>query len=120
MAAHHCELLAHICGEAEWLAAQASSAHTPPSLEEVGFIHLSAPRQVHVPANLLYAGRDDLVLLLVEPGRIEAPIRWEQGVPPAADGSLFPHLYGPLPCAAVRGARPYRPGPDGAFAPLEL
>ena len=27
----------------------------------------------------------------------------------------FPHLYGPLPVAAVTSVLPYRPGPDGAF-----
>ena len=29
----------------------------------------------------------------------------------------FPHLYGPLPVAAVTSVLPYRPGPDGRFAP---
>jgi uncharacterized protein (DUF952 family) len=118
MAGHHTAQLVHICGEAEWLAAQDSGMHRPPSLEEAGFIHLSAPRHVHIPANAFYAGRDDLVLLHIAPDRIEAPIRWEHGVPPAPDGSPFPHLYGPLPCAAVLAARPYTPGPDGTFAPL--
>ena len=112
------EFLVHLCGEAEWLAARGGEAYTAPSLEDVGFIHLSAPRQVHIPANLFYAGREDLVVLHVDPDRIEAPIRWEEGVPPSADGSLFPHLYGPLPCSAVVDARPYKPGPDGKFARL--
>ncbi|MGL6235774.1 MAG: DUF952 domain-containing protein [Segniliparus sp.] len=112
------EHLVHICGEAEWHAARESAAYTAPSLDEVGFIHLSAPGQVHIPANLFYAGRADLVLLRVDPGKVPDPIRWEEGVPPSADGSTFPHLYGPLPTAAVIAAEPYRPGPDGRFEPL--
>ncbi|EFV12161.2 hypothetical protein HMPREF9336_02964 [Segniliparus rugosus ATCC BAA-974] len=110
--------LVHICGEAEWLAAKEGEVYTAPSLDEIGFIHLSSPEQVHIPANLFYAGREDLLLLRVDPGLVNAPIRWEEGVPPAADGSTFPHLYGPLPVAAVTAAEPYRPGPDGAFERL--
>lgn len=112
------EFLVHLCGEAEWLAAREGATYAAPSLDEVGFIHLSAPGQVHIPANLFYAGREDLVLLRVDPDKVPGPIRWEAGVPPSEDGSLFPHLYGPLPCAAVVDARPYKPGPDGTFARL--
>lgn len=32
----------------------------------------------------------------------------------------FPHLYGPLPAAAVRAVTPYRPEPDGTFAPFAM
>jgi uncharacterized protein (DUF952 family) len=86
-------------------------------LAEVGFVHLSTPEQVHLPANRLYRGRTDLVLLHVDPDRLTDPVRWEPGVPGDPESMRFPHLYGALPVAAVIAVRPYQPGPDGTFAP---
>jgi uncharacterized protein (DUF952 family) len=110
--------LVHICGRVEWEAARAAGARRPPSLDGGGFIHLSTPQQVHLPANRLFAGQPDLVLLWLDPGRLNAPLRWEPGVPDDPAAMLFPHLYGPLPITAVTDVTDYRPGPDGVFAPL--
>jgi uncharacterized protein (DUF952 family) len=84
----------------------------------VGFVHLSAPAQVHLPANRLYAGRTDLVLLHCDPALLSAPVRWEPGVPTDPQSMLFPHLYGPLPIAAVTRVTRYLPDEEGAFAPF--
>ncbi|GAS95399.1 glutathione S-transferase domain-containing protein [Mycolicibacterium canariasense] len=111
------EVLVHLCSSEEWHAAQRAGEHRPASLADVGFVHLSAPEQVHLPANRLYAGRTDLVLLAVDPGKLSDPVRWEPGVPTDPESMLFPHLYGPLPVAAVRSVTSYLPGPDGQFAP---
>jgi uncharacterized protein (DUF952 family) len=111
-------MLLHICAVGEWAVAKDRGEHHPASLDDVGFIHLSAPEQVHLPANRIYAGRTDLVLLHVDPARLTDPVRWEPGVPSDPDAMLFPHLYGPLPVAAVTSVTPYQPGPDGSFAPL--
>jgi uncharacterized protein (DUF952 family)/ribosomal protein S18 acetylase RimI-like enzyme len=81
----------------------------PPSLGTIGFVHLSTPDQVHLPAERLYPGRRDLVLLVVDPARLSDPVRFEPGVPADPDGLLFPHLYGPLPVTAVVAVVPYRP-----------
>ncbi len=110
------EVLVHLCSSQEWLAAQRAGEHRPASLADVGFVHLSAPEQVHLPANRLYAGRTDLVLLAVDPGKLTDPVRWEPGVPTDPESMLFPHLYGPLPAAAVTSVTSYLPGPDGRFA----
>ncbi len=32
-----------------------------------------------------------------------------------ASGPWFPHVYGPLPVAAVVGVHPFPPEPDGTF-----
>ncbi|MBJ7401330.1 DUF952 domain-containing protein [Mycolicibacterium sp.] len=111
-------LLVHLCSLAEWDQARSAGELRPDSLAEVGFVHLSAQRQVHLPANRLFAGRVDLVLLYLDPDRLSAPVHWESGVPSDPDSMLFPHLYGPLPAAAVVAVRPYVPGPDGRFEPL--
>jgi len=81
----------------------------PPSLVSAGFVQLSTPDQVHLPAEALYAGRRDLVLLVVDPFRLTDPVRWEPGDPAHPTGMLFPHVYGPLPVTAVIAVVPYRP-----------
>ncbi|RMI30088.1 DUF952 domain-containing protein [Nocardia stercoris] len=107
--------LLHICTDAEWAAAAATGEYRTADLSTTGFIHLSAPEQVALPANRLYAGRADLVLLWIDPAGLTAPVRWEPGVPGDPDAMLFPHLYGPLPVPAVIAVTAYRPGPDGRF-----
>jgi uncharacterized protein (DUF952 family) len=111
-------MLVHICAKTDWQLAQGRGEHRPDTLEAVGFIHLSAPEQVHLPANRLYAGRSDLMLLHIDPDRLTARVRWEPGVPTDPESMLFPHLYGPLPIEAVTRVTPYRPQLDGSFPPL--
>ncbi|WP_163759575.1 DUF952 domain-containing protein [Mycobacterium botniense] len=115
---HSARLLVHLCGVRDWWDARNAGELRPESLDSAGFIHLSTPEQVHLPANRLYRGRADLVLLTIDPGALESPVRWEPGVPTDPASMLFPHLYGPLPVRAVVGVTAYRPGPDGAFPPL--
>jgi uncharacterized protein (DUF952 family) len=121
-------VLLHICAASDWEEAQRRGEHRPDSLHDAGYVHLSTPEQVHLPANRLYAQRGDLLLLHIDPERLQAPVRWEPGLAtdPASDpipGScppmLFPHLYGPLHVAAVIAVSDYRPGPDGRFEPLQ-
>ena len=112
------ELLIHLCGAGEWDEAQRLGEVRPESQTVAGFVHLSAPWQVQLPANRLFAGRTDLIALFVDPSALHAPLLWEPGVPGDPESMLFPHLYGHLPAAAVVEVRPYRPGPDGLFRPL--
>jgi uncharacterized protein (DUF952 family) len=112
------DVLVHLCTAHEWEKAQQLGRHSPPSLAAVGFVHLSTPQQVHLPANRLFAGRSDLVLLRIDAARLASPVRWEPGVPSDPDGMVFPHLYGPLPVEAVIRVTAYPPKPDGTFAPL--
>ncbi|OBF58695.1 glutathione S-transferase [Mycobacterium sp. 852002-50816_SCH5313054-b] len=110
-------VLVHLCGRQEWSRARDRGGIYPgaPGAE---FIHLSTPGQVHLPANRLYRGRDDLVLLHIDPAVLDSPVRWEPGVATDPDSMLFPHLYGPLPASAVVGVTDYPPGPDGTFGPV--
>lgn len=114
-------MLLHITTPAAWQAAlDAGSYVTPSLLGPEGFIHLSSAEQVHLPANAIYAGRDDLVLLVIDPTRVDNEIRWEPGDPGDPSSMRFPHLYGPLPTAAVVAVEPWRPGPDGFEPPTHL
>jgi uncharacterized protein (DUF952 family)/GNAT superfamily N-acetyltransferase len=103
------DVLLHLIEPAAWRTALAEGAVRPPSLDSLGFVHLSTPDQVHVPAQALFPGRRDLALLVVDPARLTDPVRLEPGDPPDPDGLLFPHLYGPLPTSAVIAVVPYRP-----------
>ena len=110
------DVLMHLCGTRDWSSAEQRRELGPgPGAD---FVHLSTPAQVHLPANRLYRGRSDLVLLHIDPARLDSPLRWEPGIETDPDGMLFPHLYGPIPAAAVVGVTPYLPGPDGVFSPL--
>ncbi|TDC40240.1 DUF952 domain-containing protein [Micromonospora sp. 15K316] len=62
-----------------------------------GFIHLSGHDQVVETVRRHFAGATGLTLLTVDPARLGDRLRWES----SRGGELFPHLYGPLPVAAV-------------------
>jgi uncharacterized protein (DUF952 family) len=111
-------VLVHLCPAGDWVSARTPGELRPESLTSAGFVHLSTPDQVHLPANRLYRCRDDLVLLRIDPARLDAPIRWEPGVATDPQSMLFPHLYGALPVAAVISVTTYRPGADGTFPPV--
>ena len=102
-------VLVHLTDPAGWRAALDTGALRPPSLAGQGFVHLSTPEQVHLPAGRLFPGRRDLVLLVVDPARLTDPVRWAPGVPGDPPGMRFPHLHGPLPTSAVVAVVPYRP-----------
>lgn len=111
-------MLVHLCGQGDWQEALAAGELRPASLLEAGFVHLSDPRQAHLPANRIFAGRTDLVALFIDPGRVGAPVRWEPGLPTDPPGMLFPHLYGALPVSAVVSVRRYQPDAAGRFGAL--
>ncbi|MGY1636363.1 GNAT family N-acetyltransferase [Geodermatophilus sp. SYSU D00742] len=102
-------VLLHLVEPLAWRAALTEGALRPASPAAAGFVHLSTPEQVHLPAGRLSAGRRDLVLLVVDPTRLADPVRWEPGAPDDPPGLRFPHLYGPLPTSAVIAVVPWRP-----------
>ena len=104
-------MLLHLCTVEDWTTAQRHGGVDP--LPDVGFVHLSTPEQVHLPAQRLFAGRDDVLLLVVDPARLTDPVRFEPGVPGDPASMRFPHLYGPLPVTAVVDTVPW-PEPRGA------
>ncbi|MDH5507280.1 MAG: DUF952 domain-containing protein [Anaerolineae bacterium] len=103
--------LMHICPREDWEAAQAQGAYRAASLESEGFIHCSRPEQVEGTANRFYSGEEGLVLLHIDPELLGAEIRWE-----AADGQVFPHIYGPLELGAVVEVQIFNPDETGKFS----
>jgi len=104
-------LIYKIIPAALWRAAQMQGEFrgAPVDLAD-GYIHFSTADQVRVTAARHFAGQDDLLLLAVEAGGLGNDLRYE----PSRGGALFPHLYAPLPLAAVQWAQPLPRGSDGA------
>lgn len=65
---------------------------------EDGYIHFSTETQVVETATRYFSGEPVIHVLAIDPVRLsKAKLKWE----PSRGGELFPHLYGPLPMAAV-------------------
>jgi uncharacterized protein (DUF952 family) len=100
----------HLAERADWDAARSAGTYERStrglSLAEVGFVHCSRPDQLAGVAAAFYADADadELVLLRIDPARIPADIRVEDG---------FPHVYGPIPVDAVTVAEPLTRDPAG-------
>jgi uncharacterized protein (DUF952 family) len=87
----------------DWAAAFEHGVYTMSTrgktLAEEGFIHASTRAQVEGVANRFYADVDQLVLLTIDPLKVGAEVKWEPPAPGVDEH--FPHIYGPLPIAAV-------------------
>ncbi|CAM5302401.1 DUF952 domain-containing protein [Streptomyces chartreusis] len=95
----------HITERSLWEAARERGTYEMSTrgrtLQEEGFIHCSTRTQLPSVAAFLYGsydGPDELVVLIVDPARLEAPLRYEA---PKPGGEEFPHVYGPIPVEAV-------------------
>jgi uncharacterized protein (DUF952 family) len=66
-----------------------------------GYIHLSAADQLAETLAKHFAGQSGLVIAEVDLATLGATVTWEV----SRGGALFPHIYGPLPMAAVTGLR---------------
>jgi uncharacterized protein (DUF952 family) len=107
----------HITTSQAWAEAQAAGSLVTPSLHEEGFIHCSTAEQLEATANRIFRGSGELLLLVVDPDRLTAPLKWER----ATDvGAEFPHIYGPLNLDAVVETVALPEGPGGYVLPAEL
>nr|WP_236705478.1 DUF952 domain-containing protein [Frankia sp. ACN1ag] len=95
-------VICHLVGRIAW--SVGAAGYRPASLGTEGFIHFSTPAQVVATANRFYAGRDDLLLVVVDPERLTAPLRWEPPAAPAAPA---------VPAAAAAAAGGAAQPPDG-------
>jgi uncharacterized protein (DUF952 family) len=98
-----------ICERTLWREAERSKAfHGALVDQRDGFIHFSTSDQVQETAAKHFAGAGDLVVVAVEVAALGDALKWEV----SRGGGLFPHLYGPLPLAAVLWAKPLPLGSD--------
>jgi glutathione S-transferase len=105
--------LYHLALRAEWNSARSAGSYRRStrgrSLEQVGFIHLSAAHQVEATAQRFYGdlAPGEVVLLSIDPQRLAAAGLELRSEPAPATGERFPHLYGALPLEAVLLAQPF-------------
>jgi uncharacterized protein (DUF952 family) len=66
-----------------------------------GYIHLSAADQLQGTLTKHFAGQNGLVIAEVDLDVLGETVKWEV----SRGDALFPHIYGPLPMAAVLGVR---------------
>jgi uncharacterized protein (DUF952 family) len=108
--------LFHLADRGDWLAAASTGEYRISTrgvtLDEQGFIHCSLRHQLRGVAELCYpdADADDLVVLVIDSERVQAPVRYEAPEPGAEE---YPHIYGPLPAAAVTQVVPVSRDPAG-------
>ncbi len=100
-------MIYHIATRTDWDASLATGIYITESLHLEGFIHCSTHEQVAATIERFFAGRDDLVLLQIDPTQLTVALRYEEGEP----GILFPHLYGALDLVAVVAAHPLHTTP---------
>jgi uncharacterized protein (DUF952 family) len=112
-------LILHITTAPQWQQARTVGEYRAASLDTEGFVHCSLPTQVTHVADWFYRDVPDLVLLAIDPAALgDGHLRWE----PSADAFAgdFPHVYAPIPVAAVVEAVPWSRGADGFELPAEL
>jgi uncharacterized protein (DUF952 family) len=105
-------VLLHIITAEDLAEARAIGQIAPASLESEGFVHCSYPEQVLTPANERFGGQSNLVLLVLNPDQIQAPVVVEDSYD---SGTAFPHIYGPIPVDAIDQVIEFPPEPDGSF-----
>lgn len=100
----------HICRRVDWDAGLDGEIYRPPNADRAdGFLHFSTTGQIIESAARHRAGQSGLVLIEVDGNRLGDDLRWET----SRNGALFPHLYGPIPLAAVTTMNDLPVGPNG-------
>ena len=97
------ERLFHLALRRDWEGAKEAGEYRVSTrgrtLAEEGFLHASYAHQWQGVRDAYYADvSEPLVLLEVDPALLDVPVVEEV---PAGGDEAFPHVYGPLPVAAV-------------------
>jgi uncharacterized protein (DUF952 family) len=104
-------LIFKIVPRAEW-EAESGDYHGSAHDKADGFLHFSTAAQLPETLRLYYAGQDDLTLVAVAAEALGDKLRWEFSQSRNED---FPHLYGALPCDAIKWAKPLARDDAGGF-----
>lgn len=91
-------IIYHVTTAAEWKAAEEKGFYETPSLKEEGFIHCSQENQVAGVLERYFAGKTDVIKLVIDSEKLSNRFVFEWS-PSTAD--TFPHVYGPIDLEAV-------------------
>lgn len=106
------ENIFHLTSQDEWRQAIRKGEYKPGDFDHEGFIHCSYKHQLQSVANRLFRGQADLLVLVIDPSKLECQVvdeNLEGGV------ERFPHIYGVLPINAVVDRMAFPCTPDGYF-----
>lgn len=105
-------IIYHMLPDHTWQAQSPTQPYLADTLATEGFVHCTRePERLRWVANRFYQQiPGDFVILCLETDRVQSEIRWE-----AADGHLFPHIYGPINLEAVAQVLPFPRNPNGSF-----
>ncbi len=110
-------IIFHLVTDAEWAAGCDGLRYTPARFAQDGFVHCSPDPQTTLAVARSYFAKatGPIWVLKVEADACGCPVRFEPPAPIAGgggghrtEGTLFPHVYGPIPLAAMRGKRELR------------
>jgi uncharacterized protein (DUF952 family) len=93
----------HVTTAADWKAAQQKGFYEHLSLKDEGFIHCSQDHQVAGVLERYFAGKTDLVKLVIDTDKLTSKFVFDWS-PSLAD--TFPHVYGPINSDAVVDVMP--------------
>ena len=116
-------VILHIATAEDWQQSLAAGRYVPATLATEGFIHCSTVSQTVETANRFFAGREGLLLLCIDEGRVQSEVRYE--LPATRHDERyeerFPHIYGPLNLDSVFRVIDFAPRSDGWFElPAEI
>lgn len=114
----HCmETIIAITNSVMWNKALQDGSYTQSTmdttLQEVGFLHCTSPEQTIATANRHFTDRDNVILLLINLGKVTSEVRFEAAK--SGRPGLFPHIYGPLNVDAVYATLKLEKNESGQF-----
>lgn len=90
-------MLIHVATTEDW-EARTADRYQPAGLAGEGFVHCCVAGQLAGVLDRYYQGREDLVILRIDPAGLTSDVVWEDTT---GRGERFPHVYGPIDTAAV-------------------
>jgi uncharacterized protein (DUF952 family) len=91
----------HVTMPDYWEQFVAKTAYVAPTFEEEGFIHCCIESQMEYVLTTYFRGVPKLVLLEIATEKLTATLRME-----AANGQVFPHIYGAINKTAIIKVKP--------------
>jgi uncharacterized protein (DUF952 family) len=96
-------IIYHVTTQADWKHAKEKGFYESPSLKNEGFIHCSQEEQVAGVLERYFAGKTNLVKLVIDTDKLTSQFIYEWS-PSTTD--TFPHVYGPINLDAVTDVQP--------------
>jgi uncharacterized protein (DUF952 family) len=91
-------MIYRIAEENDWRRAQQTGEFASADLQLEGFIHCSEHQQILRTAQKYYSGKKPLLLLEIDETKIINDLKREDSL---GRGEMFPHIYAPIPLAAI-------------------